>query len=116
MIGLACLVSSGIKVISHRLFRLLHLQNEDIEQIDTVIGVMFFLLLFQSNVTRLDLYRRHVALLKAFSLLAIAILHFLHTTLEPELLKIAMQMMTTRMIFDQTDECSEQNSKNNQNR
>jgi hypothetical protein len=93
-----------MKSISHRLFRLLKLWTEDVEQIGTVVGVMFFLLLFQSNITRLDLNRRHVPLLKAFSLLIVALFHFLHTILEPQLLKVAMQTMTTRMAFDQTDE------------
>jgi len=93
-----------MKSISHRLFRLLHLWTEDVEQIGTVVGVMFFLLLFQSNITRLDLNRRHVPLLKAFSLLIVALFHFLHTILEPQLLKVAMQTMTTRMAFSQTDE------------
>ena len=93
-----------MKSISHRLFRLLHLWTEDVEQIGTVIGVMFFLLLFQSNITRLDLNRRHVPLLKAFSLLIVALFHFLHTMLEPQLLKVAMQTMTTRMAFRRTDD------------
>jgi hypothetical protein len=93
-----------MKSISHRLFRLLQLWTEDVEQIGTVVGVMFFLLLFQSNITRLDLNRRHVPLLKAFSLLIVALFHFLHTILEPQLLKVAMQAMTTRMAFDQTEE------------
>jgi hypothetical protein len=97
-----------MKTISHRLFRLLHLWTEDVEQIGTVVGVMFFLLLFQSNITRLDLNRRHVPLLKAFSLLIVALFHFLHTILEPQLLKIAMQTMTTRMAFNQTDENQQQ--------
>ncbi len=104
LISLACLVSHIMKSISHRLFRLLHLWTEDVEQIGTVVGVMFFLLLFQSNITRLDLNRRHVPLLKAFSLLIVALFHFLHTILEPQLLKVAMQTMTTRMAFSQTDE------------
>ena len=104
LISLACLVSYGMKGISHRLFRLLHLWTEEVEQIGTVIGVMFFLLLFQSNLTRLDLHRRHVPLLKAFSLLVVALFHFLHTILEPQLLKVAMQTMTTRMAFNQMNE------------
>ncbi len=104
LISLACLVSYGLKIISHRLFRLLHLWTEDIEQIGTVIGVMFFLLLFQSNLTRFDLNRRHIPLLKAFSLLIVALFHFLHTVLEPQLLKVAMQTMTTNMAFQETDE------------
>lgn len=93
-----------MKVIAHRLFRLLHLWTEEVEQIGTVIGVMFFLLLFQSNLTRLDLHRRHVPLLKAFSLLIVALCHFLHTILEPQLLKVAMQTMTSRMAFNQLNE------------
>jgi hypothetical protein len=93
-----------MKSISHRLFRLLQLWTEDVDQIGTVVGVMFFLLLFQSNITRLDLNRRHIPLLKAFSLLIVALFHFLHTILEPQLLKVAMQTMTTRMAFNQTDE------------
>jgi hypothetical protein len=93
-----------MKSISHHLFRLLQLWTEDVDQIGTVVGVMFFLLLFQSNITRLDLNRRHVPLLKAFSLLIVALFHFLHTILEPQLLKVAMQTMTTRMAFNQTDE------------
>ncbi len=104
MISLACLVSHGIKIISDRVFHLLHLWTEEVEQIGIVIGLMFFLLLFQSNLTRLDLNRRHIPLLKAFSLLIVALFHFLHTILEPQLLKVAMQTMTTRMAFDQTDE------------
>ncbi len=108
LISLACLISHIMKTISHRLFRLLHLWTEDVEQIGTVVGVMFFLLLFQSNITRLDLNRRHVPLLKAFSLLIVALFHFLHTILEPQLLKIAMQTMTTRMAFNQTDENQQQ--------
>jgi hypothetical protein len=93
-----------MKSVSHRLFRRLQLWTEDVEQIGTVVGVMFFLLLFQSNITRLDLNRRHVPLLKAFSLLIVALFHFLHTILEPQLLKVAMQTMTIRMAFNQTDE------------
>jgi hypothetical protein len=104
LISLACLVSHGIKIISHRVFHLLHLWTEEVEQIGIVIGLMFFVLLFQSNLTRLDLNRRHVPLLKAFSLLIVALFHFLHTILEPQLLKVAMQTMTTRMAFDQIDE------------
>ena len=87
-----------------RLFRLLRLWSDDVEQIGTLIGVMFFLLLFQSNINRLDLNRRHIPLFKAFSLLIIALLHFLHNILEPQLLKIAMQTMTTRMAFEDEDE------------
>ena len=102
--SLACLISHLMKNVSHRLFRLLHLWTEDVEQIGTVVGVMFFLLLFQSNITRVDLNRRHVPLLKAFSLLIVALFHFLHTILEPQLLKVAMQTMTTRMAFRQTDD------------
>ena len=67
-----------MKKLSHRLFRFLHIWTEDVEQIGTVIGVMFFLLLFQSNLTRLDLHRRHLPLLKAFSLVIVALFHFLH--------------------------------------
>lgn len=93
-----------MKIVSHRLFRLLHLWNEEVEQIGTVIGVMFFLLLFQSNLTRLDLHRRHVPLLKAFSLLTVALCHFLHTILEPQLLKVAMQTMTDRIAFNQMND------------
>ncbi|CAF4704150.1 unnamed protein product [Rotaria sp. Silwood2] len=101
-----------MKNISHRLFRLLHLWTEDVEQIGTVVGVMFFLLLFQSNITRLDLNRRHVPLLKAFSLLIVALFHFLHTILEPQLLKVAMQSMTTRMVFNQNDENQHEDEEN----
>lgn len=97
-----------MKSISHRLFRLLQLWTEDVEQIGTVVGVMFFLLLFQSNITRLELNRRHVPLLKAFSLLIVALFHFLHTILEPQLLKVAMQTMTTKMAFNQTNEPSQE--------
>ena len=104
LIGLACLVSYGMKTVSHRLFHRLQLWTEDVEQIGTVIGVMFFLLLFQSNLHRLDLNRRHIALLKAFSLLVVALFHFLHTILEPQLLKVAMQTMTTRMAFNDLSE------------
>ncbi|CAF4485844.1 unnamed protein product [Rotaria sp. Silwood2] len=74
---------------------------------------MFFLLLFQSNLTRLDLDRRHVPLLKAFSILVIALFHFLHTILEPELLKVAMQTMTLKMAFDQTDDYTQDDDENN---
>ncbi len=91
-------------MISHRLFRLLHLWTEDVEQIGTVIGIMFFLLLFQSNLTRLDLNRRHIPLLKAFSLIIVALFHFLHSILEPQLLRVAMQTMTTTMAYEETDE------------
>ncbi|CAF1112000.1 unnamed protein product [Rotaria sp. Silwood1] len=112
LISLACLISYLMKSISHRLFRVLHLWTEDVEQIGTVVGVMFFLLLFQSNITRLDLNRRHVPLLKAFSLLIVALFHFLHTILEPQLLKVAMQTMTTRMVFHQTDENQQKDDEN----
>jgi hypothetical protein len=105
-----------MKSISHRLFRLLHLWTEDVEQIGTVVGVMFFLLLFQSNITKLDLNRRHVPLLKAFSLLIVALFHFLHTILEPQLLKVAMQTMTTRMAFNQADENHQQQEEDNENK
>ncbi|CAF0986426.1 unnamed protein product [Adineta ricciae] len=111
LISLACLVSHIMKSISHRLFRLLQLWTEDVEQIGTVVGVMFFLLLFQSNITRLELNRRHVPLLKAFSLLIVALFHFLHTILEPQLLKVAMQTMTTKMAFNQTNEPSQEEEK-----
>lgn len=103
-----------MKNISHRLFRLLDLWTEDVEQIGTVVGVMFFLLLFQSNITRLDLNRRHVPLLKAFSLLIVALFHFLHTILEPQLLKVAMQTLTTRIAFNQTDETQNECEENKQ--
>jgi hypothetical protein len=116
LISLACLVSYGMKIISHRLFRLLHIWTEDVEQIGIVIGVMFFLLLFQSNLTRLDLHRRHVPLLKAFSLLIVAVFHFIHTILEPQLLKVAMQTMTTKMAFEQPDENQEEDQNNNENK
>lgn len=106
--SLACLISHIMKNVSHRLFRILHLWTEDVEQIGTVVGVMFFLLLFQSNITRVDLNRRHVPLLKAFSLLIVALFHFLHTILEPQLLKVAMQTMTNRMAFRPTDELDEE--------
>ncbi|CAF3779579.1 unnamed protein product [Adineta steineri] len=108
IISLACLVSHGMKILAHRLFRFLNLWNEDVEQIGIIIGMMFFLLLFQSNLTRLDLHRRHIPLLKAFSLLIVALCHFLHTILEPQLLKVAMQTMTTRMAFDETNENQEE--------
>jgi hypothetical protein len=104
LISLACLVSYGMKNLSHRLFRFLHIWTDDVEQIGTVIGVMFFLLLFQSNLTRLDLNRRHIPLLKAFSLIIVALFHFLHTILEPQLLQVAMQTITTNIAFEQTDE------------
>lgn len=104
MISLACLVSYLTKSIAHRIFRWLNLWTDDVEQIGTLVGVMFFLLLFQSNITRMDLDRRHVPLIKAFSLLVVALFHFLHTILEPQLLKVAMQTMTMRMAFDRTDQ------------
>jgi hypothetical protein len=53
-------------------------------------------------------------LLKAFSLLIVALFHFLHTILEPQLLKIAMQTMTTRMAFNQTDENQQQEQEQQQ--
>ena len=112
----ACLVSHGIRIVSHRFYRLLHIWNEDVEQIGTIMGVMLFLLLFQSNLMRLDLHQRHIPLLKAFGLLIVASLHFLHTILEPQLLKVAMQTMTSRMAFDQTDEDNLQESINKNNR
>lgn len=112
LVSLACLVSYGMKIVSYRLFRRLYLWSDDVEQIGTVIGIMFFLLLFQSNLTRLDLNRRHIPLLKAFSLIIIALFHFLHTILEPELLKVAMQKMTVKMAFDQKDDDSGRNSEN----
>jgi hypothetical protein len=105
LISLACLVSYGVKIVSHRLFRLLHLWTEEVEQIGIVIGVMFFLLLFQSNLTRLDLHRRHVPLLKAFSLLVVASFPIL----EPQLLKVAMQTMTTKIAFNQMNETRRDN-------
>ena len=108
LISLACLVSHLMKSLSHRLFRLLGLWTKDVEQIGTVVGVMFFLLLFQSNITRLELNRRHVPLLKAFSLLIVALFHFLHTILEPQLLKVAMQTMMNKMAFAQPDESQQQ--------
>ncbi|CAF3342544.1 unnamed protein product [Rotaria socialis] len=114
LISLACLISYLMKTISHRLFRLLHLWTEDVEQIGTVVGVMFFLLLFQSNITRLDLNRRHVPLLKALSLLIVALFHFLHTILEPQLLKVAMQTITIRIVFNQTNENSQEGEGNEQ--
>jgi len=101
LISLSCIISTIMKILTHRLFRLLHLWNEEVEQIGTVIGIMFFLLLFQSNITQLNLDRRHIPLLKAFSLLFVAILHFLHTVLEPQLLKIAMQTVTKNIAFEQ---------------
>jgi hypothetical protein len=52
----------------------------------------------------MDLNRRHVPLLKAFSLIIVALFHFLHTILEPQLLKVAMQTMTTKMAFEEIDE------------
>ncbi|CAF3774997.1 unnamed protein product [Rotaria sordida] len=113
LISFACLVSYAMKAISHRLFRRLSLWSEDVEQIGTIIGIMFFLLLFQSNLTRLDLDRRHIPLLKAFSIIIIALFHFLHTILEPELLKVAMQTMTIKMAFDQTDDYIEDDDENN---
>lgn len=114
LISLACLISHLMKLISHRLFRFLHLWTEDVEQIGTVVGVMFFLLLFQSNITHLDLNRRHVPLLKAFSLLIVALFHFIHTILEPQLLKVAMQTMTTRMAFNQFNENQPTNTNDSQ--
>ena len=104
-----------MKNVSHRLFRFLEVWTEDVEQIGTLVGVMFFLLLFQSNITRLDLDRRHVPLLKAFSLLLIALLHFLHTILEPQLLKVAMQTMTTRMAFYNMSESNNEPDQNTTN-
>ncbi|CAF0727489.1 unnamed protein product [Adineta ricciae] len=116
LMSFACLTSYGIKIASHRFYRLLHIWNEDVEQIGTIMGVMLFLLLFQSNLMRLDLHRRHIPLLKAFGLLIVASLHFLHTILEPQLLKVAMQTMTSRMAFDQTDEDNLEESINKNNR
>ncbi|UJR33526.1 hypothetical protein I4U23_020971 [Adineta vaga] len=116
LISFACFISHGIKIISHRFFHLLHIWTEDVEQIGTVMGVMLFLLLFQSNLIRLDLHRRHVPLLKAFSLLVVASFHFLHTILEPQLLKVAMQTMTTKMAFDSTDDTEQQELQNSSSR
>ena len=116
LISLACLVSYLTKGVAHRIFRWLNLWTDDVEQIGTVIGVMFFLLLFQSNITRMDLDRRHVPLIKAFSLLIVALFHFLHTILEPQLLKVAMQTMTMRMAFDQTDQDNGDGSENDTNK
>jgi len=93
-----------MKYLSNRLFRLLHIWTEDVEQIGIVMGVMFFLLLFQSNLTRIDLNRRHVPLLKAFSLLIVVLFHFIHTVLESQLLKVAMQSATNNTIFRFMDE------------
>ncbi|CAF4489497.1 unnamed protein product, partial [Rotaria sp. Silwood2] len=55
----------------------------------------------------------HVPLLKAFSIIVIALFHFLHTILEPELLKVAMQTMTLKMAFDQTDDYTQDDDENN---
>lgn len=96
-----------MKIVSYRLFRRLHIWSEDVEQIGVVMGVMFFLLLFQSNLNRLDLNQRHVPLLKAFSLLIVALFHFIHTTLEPQLLKVAMQTVTNTMVFQEEEEDEE---------
>lgn len=60
----------------------------------------------------MDLNRRHIPLLKALSLIIIALFHFLHTILEPELLKVAMQTMTVQMVFDETDEYDEKDAQN----
>lgn len=92
-----------MKKLSNRLFRFLHIWTENVEQIGTVIGVMFFLLLFQWNITQLDLHRRHIPLLKALCLILVALFHFLHTILEPQLLQVAMQTMTTNIAFEQIE-------------
>lgn len=104
MISLACLVAYGMRKMCDRLFRFLHIRTENVEQIGTVIGVMFFLLLFQWNITQLDLHRRHIPLLKTVSLIIVALFHFLHTILEPQLLQVAMQTMTTNIAFEPTEE------------
>jgi hypothetical protein len=93
-------VSHGMKSISHRLFRLLHLWTDDVEQVGTFAGIVFFVLLVQSNITRLDLDRRHIQLLKASSLVIVALFHSLHTILEPQLMKIAMNILLTTMSSD----------------
>ena len=103
LISLACLVAYAMKKLSDRLFRFLHLWTENVENIGTVIGVMFFLLLFQWNIIQLDLHRRHIPLLKAFSLILVALFHFLHTILEPQLLQVAMQTVTTTIAFEQSE-------------
>ena len=111
LLSLTCVVSYLTKSVARRIFRWLNLWTDDVEQIGTVVGVMFFLLLFQSNITRMDLDRRHVPLIKAFSLLIVALFHFLHTILEPQLLRVAMQTMTMRMAFDQNGDGSENDTK-----
>ena len=117
LIGLACIVSQMVRSISHRIFRLLDLGTDDVEEIGTTTGMMVFLLLFQSNITRIDLDRRRIALLKALGLLIINLVHFIHKSLEPQLLKIAMQTMTTRMAFNQTDGTpADQNNENKEHR
>ena len=92
-----------MRKLCNRLFRFLHIHTENVEQIGTVIGVMFFLLLFQWNITQLDLHRRHFPLLKAVSLIIVALFHFLHTILEPQLLQVAMQTMTNNIAFEPTE-------------
>ncbi|CAF1677336.1 unnamed protein product, partial [Didymodactylos carnosus] len=89
------------------LFHLLDLWSDDVEQIGFITGVMFFLLLTQSNLSRLNLDQRHIPLCKAFALLVIALLHFLHTQLEPQLLKVAVQNMATKMMLN-TDQQRQQ--------
>ncbi|CAF1355156.1 unnamed protein product, partial [Didymodactylos carnosus] len=100
LISLTLIVSVLMKHISYHLFRLLDLWSEDAEQIGFITGVMFFLLLTQSNLSRLNLDQRHIPLCKAFSLLVIALLHFLHTQLEPQLLKVAVQNMATKIMLN----------------
>lgn len=93
-----------MKSLSHCIFRCLRIWTEEVEQVGTVMGVMFFLLLFQSNITKLDLNQRHVPLLKACGLLIVALCHFIHTILEPQLLKLAMQFASNNTISHFKDE------------
>ena len=97
-----------MKSISRRLFHFLDLWTEDVEQIGIVVALVFFLLLFQSNITKLELHRRHV---KEFTLLTVALFHFLHAILEPQLLKTAMQTLITTTAFIQIDENQQNQNK-----
>lgn len=96
-------------IISSRIFRSLDLWSDTAEQVGTLTGVIFFLLIFQSNLIILDLNIRHIPLLKAFGLLPVATCSFLHTVLEPALLKTAMQNMLANVLTTELDETTEQN-------
>lgn len=96
MVSLACLISHVLKSISKRLFGLFHFWSDDVEQIGTSAGVMIFLLIFQSNLVEFDVNPRHFSLIEVFCLLIVALFHFFHTIVEPELIQVATQTLTTK--------------------